>query len=113
MRVALHSIIRPGAIDGYRSEHAKIPADLEGSFARLGIHDWTIWRSGDRLFHVVECDDFDAAMLALDSDPANVAWQQRIGEFVELFRDADGDVGISPIEEVWDLRRQRNDEHRA
>ncbi|MFB9310326.1 L-rhamnose mutarotase [Agromyces hippuratus] len=112
MRVALHSVIRAGAIDGYRSEHAVIPDDLERSFARLGIHDWTIWRSGDRLFHVVECDDFDAAMRELDSDPANLAWQQTIGEFVETFRDADGDRGYAPIEEVWDLRRQRGDEHR-
>ena len=113
MRVALHSVIRPGAVDGYRAEHARIPADLERSFARLGIHDWTIWRSGDRLFHVVDCDDFDDAMRALDSDPANLVWQQHIGEFVEMFRDADGSDGFGPIEEVWDLRRQRDDEKRA
>ena len=112
MRVALHSVIRSGAIDGYRTEHAQIPADLERSFARLGIHDWTIWRSGDRLFHVIECDDFDAAMRELATDPANLAWQERIGEFVEAFRDADGGEGFIPIEEVWDLRRQRDDENR-
>jgi len=71
MRVALHSTLRSGAIDGYRTAHLRIPDDLVAAFDRVGIHEWTIWRSGDRLFHLVLCDDFDAAMRALEHDPAN------------------------------------------
>lgn len=107
MRVALHSELRDGAIDVYVERHARIPDDLVATFARVGIHDWTIWRSGTRLFHIVECDDWDAARAGLADDPADHAWQADIGRFVELFRDADGNEGTAPLAEVWDLRAQR------
>ncbi|WP_026875487.1 L-rhamnose mutarotase [Jiangella gansuensis] len=113
MRVALHSVLRPGARQDYEREHDRIPADLVETFARIGIHDWTIWRSGDHLFHLVECDDFDAAMRALEDDPANARWQAHIGRFVDRFLsadDGDGDGGgaPTPIRPVWDLGAQRS-----
>jgi L-rhamnose mutarotase len=106
MRVALHSEIREGAVDDYRSHHEVIPDDLVAAFGRLGIHDWTIWRSGHRLFHLVDCDDWDAAMAGLREEPADHAWQADIGRFVELFRGPDGDEGTRPLEQVWSLRTQ-------
>lgn len=109
MRIALHSELRPGAIAGYLDAHRVIPADLAATFARIGIHDWSIWRSGHRLFHLVECDDWDAAVAALDEDPANAVWQRDIGEFVELFRDTDGDEGFRALELVWRLVDQNRD----
>ncbi|MFJ8494881.1 L-rhamnose mutarotase [Streptomyces sp. NPDC094038] len=108
MRVALHSEIREGAVGSYRERHLRIPDDLVAVFGRLGIHDWTIWRSGRRLFHLVECDDWDAAYAALPQEPADQAWQRDIGRFVELFRDADGAAGTGPLEQVWDLAAQRD-----
>ncbi len=103
MRIALHSTVR----DGYRAEHATIPEDLVDTFARVGIHEWTIWGSGDRMFHLVECDDWDAALAALDQEPANARWQATIGPFVELYRDGAGEEGFVPLDVVWDLGRQR------
>ncbi|NHI17784.1 L-rhamnose mutarotase [Microbacterium excoecariae] len=107
MRVVLHSEIRPGAEADYVRRHARIPDDLVATFTRIGIRDWTIWRSGERLFHLVDCDDWDAARAALADDPADHAWQADIGRFVELFRDSDGAEGTAPLAEVWDLRAQR------
>lgn len=108
MRIALHSEIREGAIDDYRTHHERIPDDLVAAFDRLGIREWTIWRSGHRLFHLVECDDWDAAVRGLCDEPADHAWQADIGRFVELFRDADGAVGTAPLEQIWDLSAQRS-----
>lgn len=106
MRVALHSTLRPGHEQAYDAEHAAIPADLAGRFAELGIRDWTIWRTGDRLFHLVECDDFDAAMRALEDDPANLAWQARIGTHVAGFaRTSDEPAGMA-LPRVWSLGEQ-------
>ena len=62
MRIALHSVIAEGAIDDYRTHHARVPDGLRDLFGVAGIEDWTIWRSGRNLFHIVECEDFDAAM---------------------------------------------------
>ncbi|MCP1428416.1 L-rhamnose mutarotase [Microbacterium foliorum] len=106
MRIALHSEIRDGAIDHYRSAHVRIPDALAATFDRIGIRDWTIWRSGHRLFHLVDCEDWDAAIAALQDDPADHAWQADIGRFVEVFRDAEGAEGTAPLEEIWDLRTQ-------
>lgn len=107
MRIAFHSEIRDGAVADYESTHATIPDDLVATFARIGIHDWTIWRSGRRLFHVVDCDDWDAAIAALGDDPANARWQADIGRFVAGFLDGEGRAGMAPIGEVWSLDRQR------
>lgn len=108
MRVALHSMVRPGAVDEYRVRHAAIPDDLVVLFERAGIHDWSIWRSGDRLFHLVDCDDFDAALRVVDSDPANEAWQSVIGRYVAGFLGPDGEDAFAPLEPIWSLGAQRS-----
>lgn len=108
MRIALHSTILDGAVDDYRAHHARIPADLRDLFAAAGIHEWTIWRSGRRLFHVIECDDFAAAMATVDAAAANARWQADIGRFVGDFYGPDGEVAFAPIDEVWDLSAQRS-----
>lgn len=112
MRVALHSVLNPGTEDQYRTDHAVIPEDLVASFDRLGITDWTIWRSGRDLFHVVDCEDFDAAWTALADDPANQRWQDFIGPLVEGFRsDNEGSTGLE-LEQIWQLADQRDQESR-
>lgn len=108
MRVALHSVVRAGHGEGYDTAHERIPRDLVVSFARVGIHDWTIWRSGHDLFHLVDCDDFDRAMKTLEDDPANQRWQATIGPFVDRFvTTAEGPAGMV-LPEVWALARQRD-----
>ncbi|MFE2771296.1 L-rhamnose mutarotase [Microbacterium resistens] len=106
MRIALHSELRHGRVDDYLAHHVRIPVELVHAFELAGISHWTIWRSGHRLFHLVECGDWDHALRTLEDDPANLAWQAKIGEYVELFRDSDGDAAMSPLEKVWDLRDQ-------
>lgn len=108
MRVALYSVVKPGAGEGYDRAHERIPDDLVISFARVGIHEWTIWRSGENLFHLVECEDFVSAMRALEDDPANKRWQATIGEFVDHFISrGDGPEGL-PLAHVWDLGAQKD-----
>lgn len=103
VRIALHSEVR----DGYDAAHARIPDDLVAAFARVGIHEWTIWRSGSHMFHLVVCDDWDAAIAALDEEPANARWQEQIGPYVELYRDSNAEPGFAPLAVVWDLATQR------
>ena len=100
---ALHSVLKPGTAADYEREHQRIPDDLVATFARVGIRGWTIWRSGEQLFHLVDCDDFAAAMDALADDPANQRWQAHIGTVVDRFLP---DGPPTPLPEVWDLARQ-------
>ncbi|PPF77041.1 L-rhamnose mutarotase, partial [Subtercola sp. Z020] len=97
-RVALHSRILPGHEADYEREHAVIPLELDAALRRAGVHDWTIWRDGTDLFHLVLVDDFAAMQAALQHDPADQAWQPHIGAFL-----VDGGQGLAPIPTVWTL----------
>jgi L-rhamnose mutarotase len=102
--VALHSVLRTGRAEDYDAAHERIPDDLIEAHRRAGIRDWLIWRSGHDLFHLVECDDFDAALRQLEHEPANKRWQELIGEYVDHFQlDAAGSPQL-PL--VWRMRDQ-------
>jgi len=90
MIIALHSVLHEGAETDYDRDHRSIPADLAEVFTRIGIHDWSIWRSGRNLFHLVDCDDWLAANEALRDEPANLAWQAHIGRHVAYFAGVEG-----------------------
>lgn len=108
MLIALHSVLRAGAEADYDAHHRRIPDDLAATFARIGIHDWSIWRSGRDLFHLVDCDDWLAANEALADDPANLAWQSDIGRFVERFVQVSGPGPAGqPLARVYRLTEQR------
>ena len=100
--VALRSLLRAGCEEGYDAAHVRIPDDLLAAHRRVGIHDWVIWRDGRQLFHLVECDDLDAAFRKLEREPANEHWQAFIGDFVERF-------DPRPLVVVWRMRDQTAD----
>lgn len=102
MIVALHSVLRPGREAGYDRVHARVPDDLLAALRDAGIRDWRIWRSGRNLFHLVECDDFDAALRALDDDPRNQRWQAFIGDYVDHFEGPANGLSL-----VWRMSAQR------
>jgi L-rhamnose mutarotase len=84
-----------------------VPDELRALFDRAGIRDWTIWRSGDRLFHLVECEDFEEAMRVIRADEADQRWQENIGRFIDGFLGPDGAAGYAPLDQVWRLEEQR------
>jgi len=97
--VALRSVLRAGREAAYDVAHERIPTELIEAHRRVGIRDWRIWRNGRDLFHLVECDDLEAAMRELEHDPANERRQAFIGDFVEHFEAA-------PLRLVWCMRDQ-------
>lgn len=106
MQVALHSRIKAGHEEEYDRDHESIPDDLIEAFERAGIRDWSIWRSGRDLFHLVDCVDFSAAMTHLDGSEANERWQQFINRHLDGFaRFGDGHAGLI-VPPVWNLEEQ-------
>jgi L-rhamnose mutarotase len=97
--IALRSLLRAGREEGYDDAHVRIPDELVEAHRRAGIHDWGIWRSGRDLFHLVECDNLEAAFEELARDPANERWQAFIGDYVERF-------DPTPLARVWRVRDQ-------
>jgi L-rhamnose mutarotase len=105
VRIVLHSILRAGQEEAYEREHATVWPDLLAALQQAGISDWSIWRSGPHLFHVVETDDFQAAMERLAVDPVDQRWQQHMAAFVDHFE--------PEPRHVWTLRDQARDEDGA
>jgi L-rhamnose mutarotase len=99
--VALHTRLREGREADYDRIHASIPVELDGALREAGVHSWRIWRSGRELFHLVEVDDYRAMRVFLAEHPANVPWQARMAELLEVEDDYSGtepDVRL-----VWEL----------
>ena len=99
--VALHTRLLPGREADYDRIHAVIPADLDSALRDAGVHGWTIYRSGQDLFHLVDCDDYARMREFLRDHPANVPWQARMGELLEVGDDYSGDDTGIPL--VWSL----------
>jgi L-rhamnose mutarotase len=106
MTVALHSIIREGREHDYDAEHRVVWPELAELLHDCGIDEWRIWRSGRNLFHLVDCDDFDASLAQLDASPLNQRWQDHINTIVDHFEP--GPSGMA-IKHVWSLSLQRAD----
>jgi len=99
--IALHTRLRLGKEEEYDRVHAEIPAPLDAALRAAGVHAWRIWRSGRELFHLVECDDFARMRAYLREHPANVPWQARMAELLDVpddYSGAEPDVRL-----VWQL----------
>jgi len=70
--------VRPECIDEYRRCHARIWPEIEQAIRTAGIHNYSIFLLGDRLFAYYEYtgpdDEFDARMEALAEAPRMREW---------------------------------------
>lgn len=103
MRVALHTRLKPGAEEAYEAAHREVPSDLVEAIRAAGAHDWTIWRSGLDLFHVIDCDDYAGLLAALEKLPVNVAWQARMAGYLDVVHDYTSGGSAAGLPEVWRL----------
>lgn len=101
METVLHTRLKPGKEAEYERVHATIPPELDTALREAGVRSWRIWRSGRDLFHLVDCEDYEAMRAHLREHPANLPWQARMAELLEV---ADDYSGAEPdIRLVWEL----------
>jgi L-rhamnose mutarotase len=100
-RLALHTRLRPDMVATYEEVHRVIPADLDAALREAGVTSWRIWRDGVDLFHEVECDDARRMWAHLDQHPANVPWQERIAELLDV--NVEYSTGDDALRLVWEL----------
>ncbi|WP_433464238.1 L-rhamnose mutarotase [Spirillospora sp. CA-128828] len=103
MRIALHTRLKPGAEEEYERAHREVPAELTDAIRGAGARDWTIWRSGLDLFHVIDCDDYPSLLAALEDLPVNVSWQARMAGYLDVVHDYSTDGAAKGLPQVWRL----------
>jgi L-rhamnose mutarotase len=103
VRVALHTRVRADRIDDYEQAHREVPAELTAAIKAAGATEWTIWRSGKELFHVIECADYASLIGSLETLPVNVAWQARMGELLAVSHDYSNAGAGAGLPVVWQL----------
>ncbi|MFJ8927258.1 L-rhamnose mutarotase [Streptomyces sp. NPDC102340] len=103
MRVALHTKVRADLIDEYEAAHREVPEELVAAIRAAGARQWTIWRSGVDLFHVIECEDYARMLAELDKLPVNIAWQARMDELLDVAHDYSAEGADAGLPVVWEL----------
>ncbi|WP_031066132.1 L-rhamnose mutarotase [Streptomyces sp. NRRL WC-3742] len=103
MRIALHTRVREDRIEEYEAAHREVPAELTDAIKAAGVREWTIWRSGSELFHVLECEDYARLLAELENLPVNIAWQARMAELLDVVHDYSAAGGAAGLPVVWEL----------
>lgn len=103
MRVALHTKLKPGAEADYDAAHREVPPALVAAIRAAGATDWTIWRSGSELFHVLECADYASLLAALEPLDVNQRWQTRMATMQAVTHDYSSAGGGAGLPVVWEL----------
>ncbi|NUP53520.1 MAG: L-rhamnose mutarotase [Catenulispora sp.] len=99
MRVAIHTRLKPEGIAGYEQAHDTIPPAIPRLLRAAGCTGWTIWRNGVDLFHLVECEDWEALKAFLADKEEDQAWQRQVG----AFRDFSLPGGDAPLPMIFEL----------
>lgn len=76
-RVAFIINLKPGSDPvEYKRRHDEIWPEMQEALRAAGIHNYSIFLDGDRLFAYLEVDDFARMARTLADDPVNARWQE-------------------------------------
>jgi L-rhamnose mutarotase len=103
-RILSRTRLRAGREAAYEDAHAAIPPALVARLRSAGVSNWSIWRDGQDLVHLIEVEDYRAMRRALADDPVNAAWQDVINPLLEADDDYSGNDDGVPL--VWTLQGQ-------
>ena len=91
-RAAFRLRIKAGKEHEYDEAHLHVWPELLAKLKEVGISNYSIFRRDQDLFLVMDVVDFNAAWRALDEDPTNLRWQEKMAPLFE------GVPGLKPAE---------------
>ncbi|WP_406194617.1 L-rhamnose mutarotase [Streptomyces europaeiscabiei] len=103
MRIALHTRVRADRVEEYDAAHREVPEELTTAIRAAGVSEWTIWRSGTDLFHLLEVEDYAAMIAELETLPVNIAWQARMADLLDVVHDYSASGADAGLPVVWEL----------
>lgn len=99
--------VDPARLEEYRAAHAAVWPEMLAALRDTGWRDYTLHlRDDGLLIGVVDVDDLDAAVAAMDATDVNARWQAAMAP---LFAGLDGgapDAAMAPIPQIFHLEGQ-------
>ena len=99
-RTAFVLRVRPERIDEYVDAHRAVWPEMLDALRGAGIRNYTIFRSGNKMFGYFEADDLEAAARYLEQQDVSARWQNAMAELLE---ERVPDSGPPPLEEIFRL----------
>jgi L-rhamnose mutarotase len=99
-RTAFVLRVRPDRIEEYVRAHEQVWPEMLEALRGAGIHNYTIFRDGNRVFGYFEADDLAAAERHLAQQEVSTRWQDAMAELL-MERVPDG--GPPALEEIFRL----------
>jgi L-rhamnose mutarotase len=91
-------------MDEYRTRHAAVWPEMREALAAAGWRNYSLFLTdAAEVIGYVECDDFEAALQAMDDTDVNARWQAEMAPFFEGLEGGRADEGIRPIPEIFHL----------
>lgn len=99
MELMLHrTTLKEGAVDAYRELHSRIPEVYADALRTAGVTQWSIWRDGNELVHVIETryglDEMERRIAAMGTVDAE--WDALIAPLGEH-----GPESWTRLEPIW------------
>ena len=96
--------VRPEHVGEYRDRHAAVWPEMLEALSAAGWRNYSLFLREDGLMiGYVECDDFQAAVAAMQDSEVNARWQAEMAPFFELEDGASPDLAMRPLQEIFHL----------
>jgi L-rhamnose mutarotase len=95
--------IDPERREEYVEAHDEVPEGVRDAMERGGVTDFELYLRDDVAVCILECEDLDAYLDAVDDDDAVADWEDYTGQFKRdgVDPDADPEEGIPFMDRVW------------
>jgi L-rhamnose mutarotase len=95
-RIAFTINLKPGADPAeYKRRHDEIWPEMAAALRGAGIHNYSIFLDGSKLFAYLEVDDLERMRRALAEDATNARWQEYMRPMISI--DVDPATGFARL----------------
>lgn len=103
-RICFTLQVDPARLDEYRERHADVWPEMLRALKNAGWHNYSLYLRDDGLLvGVLETNDFDAALAAMEATEVNARWQAEMAPLFVGLGDDRPDEGMRPLPEIFNL----------